>query len=298
MAKKSSRSGSKKYYPVQRTVRCGQSTPNNQDKFELRLDEELSKANHRLYRQSRVYSCKLDIDPSFAGVTVEVFALRPTWMTMKAYQEAYDQFTKNSEEERSHGNDARWNDFRVKSNSGAASTLVGIGIEDLTTGLQGSGFGTGEYFFSEVHDAAGNARTFAWGGGSGGAVYDIMAEYDNVANTNATPSLPINTVPYDDLHDQVDDGQKDHLQNDGNLPPYNASFMDDECYTRVAVLRAGTGTPDTNGVRLSTGYFDAPCGIVLIKTSRTLDLTVEAPFTFTVQSGDYKGVSAHPMLEL
>lgn len=298
MAKKSRGKGSKKYYPVQRTVRCVQNPPTTRDKFELRVDHELSKANHRLYRQSRVYSVKIDIEPQFTGVTVEVFALRPTWMAMKAYQEAYNQFTKNSMEERSNGNDARWNDFRVQSGGQADANLIGLGATDLTDTLQGSAYSSGEYIYSRVHDAAGNARTFAWSGGSGGGVYDIMAEYDNYANTDATPSSPIGTVPYDDLHDEVDDGQKNHLQNDGNLPPYGASSLDPEVFTKVATLLANTGDSTNAANRLSTGFFDAPCGLVLIRTGRNLDATTEAPFTFTVKAGDYKGVEAHPMLEL
>lgn len=300
LKKMSKKSSKKKYYPVQRTIRCVQNDPNNQntDAFELRVDHELSKANQRLYRQSRVYPVKLDIDPSFAGVTVEVYALRPTWMNMNAYQEAYNQFVKNSAEERNPGNDARWNDFRVKSNSGTDTLLNGVGITDVSDPLQGSLFSQGEYVYSEVHGTAGVTQTFAWSGGTSSTVFDIIDEYDNMANTDASPSSPINTVSYDGLEDEIDDGQKDHLQNDGNNPPYAASSIDDEVYTRVAVLRAGDGTPNNQVSKLSTGFFDAPCGLVIIKTSRPLVMASEAPFTFTVKAGDYKGVEAHPMLEL
>ena len=268
------------------------SATNNQY-FVISADKELSQANHRLYRQGRVYQLKLDITPDFdAAQVVEVFTIRPTWANLKAYQFAYKQFLKNSEEERSPGNDARWNDFRVKLGTGTAS-LVSRVLEDLSSNEDL--VPSGEYIYSEVHDSAGNQNHFTWVGSTGAGEYNIIDEYDLTANTDATPSSPIGTAAYDGLEDEVDDGQKDHLQNHGNLPPYSALSLDNDCFTKVATLRSAGATAQ----RLSTGYFDAFCGFVLVRVTTPIVVNPTDPtqFILTAKAGDYKGVHAPSMLE-
>lgn len=281
----------KKYYPAVRKMMLRPGTV-NQTTHELNVDRELSKANHRLYRQSRVFNCKVDVRPSAANVTYDVYALAPSWMNMRAYQFAYDQFLKNSKEERSVGNDARWNDFRVQSGSSAGSDFQAGGFENFGTPF--TAYPGGEYLYSEVHDALGNPKNFVWIGATAATQFNIIDEYDNTANTSSSPSSPINTAAYDGLEDEIDDGQKDHLQGDGNNPPYAASTLPNQCFTHIATLSANSGA-SPGGQKLSTGFFDAPCGIVLIVTSAPLasdnyDLTLE------VKAGDYKGVHAPSML--
>ena len=295
MAKKSSRSGSK-HYPVHRKLNIRPLT-NNSTRMEIRADYELSKANHRLYRQSRVYPCKVDISPNLVGVTLEVYALSDTWMNCNAYQEAYDQFVKNSKEERSQGNDARWNDFRVQSGVTVDGLLSAGGVEDITaTWAVGNYYPGGEYLYSEVHDVTGATKRFSWTGTGVATEYNIIDEYDNMANTDATPSNPINTVGYDGLEDEMDDGQKDHLQNDGNNPPYAASSLENVCFTKIATLSANAGA-GPGGQRLSTGFFNAPCGLILVKSSGPIPINTDFG-TLEIKSGDYKGVHGDSMLEL
>ena len=84
----------------------------------------------------------------------------------------------------------------------------------------------------------------------------------------------------------------DFLQTRGELPPYNAEGVGASApWVEVAQLSAAT-----TAQKLSTGFFDAPCGFVLIvpqfATSDELDT-----LSWSVQSGDYKGVHAPSMLE-
>lgn len=255
----------------------------------LRVDYELSKANHQLFRQSRNYHLKLDLDPTVIGIAFDVYAISPTWMNMNAYKYAYEQFVKNSKEE-AHGK-SRWNDFRVQDGIGGSSGfLIGGAKIDPTSAFQL--YSAGEYIYSEVHDAAGNRKDFSWTG-SGVSGFNIIDEYDLTDNTDAAPSSPINTIPYDGLDDSQDDGQYDHMQNHGNNPPYGGTTMPNQCWTKVATLIANQADPGGN--RLSTGYFEAPSGWVLVVASQALELDTDY-LTMTAKEGKYKGVHAPNML--
>jgi len=294
MAKRStSRKASKKktYYPVSKVLAL-KPIANNKTEFEIRADQELCKANHRLYRQSRVYSCKINVSPTLdPNTNLEVFAIEPTWMAMNAYKRAYATFLDNSKEERS-STDARWNDFRVSADGGDGDQLVGVSKQDI-----GGNFGSyseGEYLYSEVHDAAGNRKTFSWCGATSSVLFNIIDEYDLHANTSADPSNPIGAVPYDGLTDDLDAGQSDHLQSDGNNPPYGSSTLENDVLVKIGTLSA-----NPQAQKLSTGYFDAPCGFILIKASQAVPFssTTNELVTLVVKEGDYKGVHAMSMLE-
>ena len=51
--------------------------------------------------------------------------------------------------------------------------------------------------------------------------------------------------------------------------------------------------------RLSTGYFDAPCGLIALRVEGGPDVSkIANSIIFEVQSGDYKGVRAHNMARM
>lgn len=293
MAKKTSRSGSKKHYPVQRKLLMSEPSPtSNQQLIVIQTDRALSQVNHRLYRQSRVYSVKVSLlgtasdQPLAPGFGFDVYALSDTWMNYNAYKEAYDQFVENSKEELEQldSSSARWNDFRVATGINHAFTMPHIGRGDNALTL-------GEYEISEVTDAGGNANTFRWSG-SGSFTFNIIDEYDAMGNTNPGPAVPTTGVAYDGLTDELDDNQMVHMSNDGNLPPYAASTLENDVFSKVGRLFIGADG------KLTTGFFKAPCGIILLKgiqgaTSTNLAGLVQVE----VQGGDYKGVSAPSMLE-
>lgn len=257
----------------------------------IRSDKLLSNVNHRLYRQSRVYNVKIDIDTNLPdGATVDVYALADTWYNMKAYQLAKKMFDENSAEELAQlgKSRARWNDFRV-------DTLQGT--QDLQAvqylGAVGTRFTVGEYFMSEVADTAGATKTFSWDSTLAGE-FNIIDEYDATGNTDATPSTPVSTVAYDGLTDELDDNQMSHLANDGNGPPYHINTIENQCWVKVGTLFVRAS--GTN--KITTGYFNAPCGLIVLRTSGGLEAnSITGSVHLTVKAGDYKGVHAPSMLE-
>ena len=84
-----------KRYPVQRHSELG-GIEGGSTHFKIDVAKHLSELNHRLYRQSRVYRCKVNHlgSPTDRG-KLDVYVLRDTWMLQKAYQMAKDAFDKN-----------------------------------------------------------------------------------------------------------------------------------------------------------------------------------------------------------
>jgi hypothetical protein len=285
-----------KHYPVQRHIRLaeGASPQSNNATMLVRVDRELSRVNKRLYRQSRVPSCKITLDANVsAGQGVDVYVLRDTWMNMKAYQLAKTMFDENSKQERlamSKSIQARWNDFRVNMGLTSFAELDAV-IEGESTATKM--FGVGEYELTEVTDAAGTAHTFRWVG-TGGNTFNIIDEYDRTGNTQTAPSSTATTMAYDSLEDELDGAQVDHLSSDGNMPPYARTTVENEVLVRVArLVNDGTGTS-----KLTTGFFNAPCGFIILEgVGGGTSVTLDSAITLEVQSGDYKGVKAPSYLE-
>lgn len=290
----------KKHYPVQRNYRLGFTLPSNTTRVKGKLDFDLSRINHRLYRQSRFYEMKVDIDADLPdGATVSVYALQDTWMNQKAYQTAKKVFDENSKQENmlaSGSIKARWNDFRVALGEPDLATDTNstpVGYATAAVVPSGTQYTVGEYEFSEVANAAGTANTFRWIG-TGSNTYNIIDEYDRTGETAQQPTFPVTGVAYDGLEDELDDSQIEHLSGDGNLPPYDGRVIENQALQLVATLHV-----DANGTsKLSTGFFTAPCGIYVLAFAGGLDgNTANDGIMITAKAGDYKGVAGAPMLE-
>ena len=298
MAKRSSSKKASKHYPVQRSIRPEETTAAAVAHV-VRSDKLLSNVNHRLYRQSRVYSVKVKIDPDYdsaAAQAVNVYVLADTWMNQKAYQMAKKQFDENSKEEllQLGSSKARWNDFRVDHGLpiGAANFSDTKAYQfEPNGGLPNNDkvfLDEGEYELSQVTDVSSTDYTFRWTG-TGGATYNIIDEYDRTGNTDATPVNAQGQVAYDGLDDNLDDGQMEHLSQMGNLPPYAETTLPNACWVLAATIIAGG--PETT--RMSTGFINAPCGLVIIEgTSAVMDGII-----MEYKAGDYKGVHAPSYLE-
>jgi hypothetical protein len=239
-----------------------------------------------------VYNVKVDIDTDLPdGASVDVYALADTWYNMKAYQLAKKTFDANSAEELAQlgSSKARWNDFRVD---------TAIANQDLQavqfSNVAGVRFTGGEYEMSQVTSSGSSNRTFTWDTPSGSSEYNIIDEYDRTGNTDQSPTFGQPAVGYDGLDDSVDDGQMDHLSDDGNIPPYDATGLENQCWVKVCTLfirASGTN-------KVSTGYFNAPCGLVVLRTAGGLEAnSITERCHLTVKAGDYKGVHAPSMLE-
>lgn len=291
----------KKHYPVERQYRLGFTLPSNTTRVLGALDRDLSRINHRLYRQSRYYQMKVDIDAGLPdGSVVYVYALQDTWMNQKAYQAAKKIFDENSKEERAmtvQGSNARWNDFRVQSGESVAATdtdSTPVGYLSGAVIPSGTQYAGGEYRYSQVTDAAGSSKLFRWSGTSG-STFNIIDEYDAMGNTNNEPSSPVTgVVAYDGLEDELDANQLGHIQDAGNVPPYDGTAIENQVFKLVATLFVGpSGTS-----KLSTGFFTAPCGIYTLAFAGGLDGNIaNDAITITAKAGDYKGVAAMSMLE-
>ena len=99
-------------------------------------------------------------------------------------------------------------------------------------------------------------------------------------------------MPYDDLMADNSDVLANLLQTSGNIPPYDAANVGQSFpWVKVATLSAHTVAQ-----KLSTGFFEAPCGFVLLKGDSVEALPM-GRVSVTFKSGDYKGVHAPSMLE-
>lgn len=278
------------HYPVVRRFEVAPATPVASTNRILDCGKVLSQINRRLYRYGRYYNLKIDLDQN-SPQTIEVFTLRDDWAVQKAFQMAYKQYLENTSQERSKLSSdqiARWEDFRV-------SDGVGIAHDDLFAALRNQNMGSirlasGEFALSNVVDAANTKRTFTWNPVAGGSEYSVLAEYEKSGRVDLNPATLEPDMAYADIDAMTNDATADDLKGDGNAPPYDANTVNETSpFVRVATVGTTAGAQ-----QLSTGYFTAPCGVVILMgVAGDGDLDMRVCF----KPGDYKGVHAPSMLE-
>lgn len=283
------------YYPVQRYFQTGaiSAGPYVPGTWFVDFARGLSEINHRLYRRSRCYTLKIDVDNDAAmdGNTVDVYVLANTWYVANAVASARAAVeTARSEEMALVGSKqlARWNDF-IPSN-GFATQIAGC-FAASSPGAQ-TARDNGEHVITVITDAGGNNKTFTLSGTSGLNAYNIFEEYDDAGDPITTPDST-QSGAYSELKADVGAGELARIQNDGNLPPYSASFHGTfgNILVKVATLSVG----GTGSQRLSTGFFEAPLGYVWLDG---LGATYpDGKITMTAKGGNYKGVHAPSMAE-
>ena len=285
----------KKHYPVVRNAGLFGAGPvtSGESAAIIQVDQELSKMNRRLYRQGRYYQVKIDMEHDNTATLpkLDVFALRDDWAVQKAYQMAYSAYRQNTEDERSmlsEGQVSRWEDFRV--NVGVNGTDIDAAYVDET--LAAIRLNVGSFPLSSVVDTAQVEREFTWRPTPLGNQYSILAEYDLAGNAQGSPDSDTNDGPYANLKNEMDQQVLQNLQEDGALPPYTQNGVNAESpFVKVGTLGGTAGVQ-----KLSTGYFTAPCGIVIV-TGRGQSWTATDLLCMEVKAGDYKGVHAPSMLE-
>lgn len=295
MAKRKAKS---KRYAVQRHIEVRDSAISNSNINVIDVPQFLSKVNHRLYRQSRSYRCKINVTKPTARGSVDVYALRDTWFLQKAYQMAKDTFDKNTTEERSGMSPksiARWQDFRINIHpkSGVTYNDLNPAIRDDSLTLQD--LTIGEFELSLVHKEDGTAMSFGLFDITN-ARWAIVNEYDRAANTDNSPEdvTNLDVSAYSGLDDDNQDQSRLHLSTAGNAPPYDSNDLNgSRLFRKVATIGvAGSLSDGTIVNKLTTGYFDAPLGaILLVTTDSTGSIELE------VQSGDYKGVHGESYID-
>ena len=252
------------------------------------VDRCLSNMNHRLYPQGRIYNVKVDM-PTSSGNAHKVYALVDTWFLRAAYKYArrtYNLAVKEELESLDASQVAKWRDFRITSPlpinanrcvtmANSASTLTDVPV--------------GEYSLSEVEDTAGLMKRFGLSA-DGPTTYNILTQYSRTFNESQSPSTVTVDSAYGDLPNMVKSfAQVEDLQEDGDLPPYDANgLMEGATWVQVGTLDNNVG--DAKGIT-STGYFPAPLGMVRI-ISASLPSDTGVAVTITAQRGEYKGVKS------
>jgi hypothetical protein len=278
------------YYPVQRSMDL-RSTATEVDYYILDVGRNLSVQNKRLYRQGKTYVCKVDLQPGHVSAQYDVYALVDTWYVQKAWQLAKATYDKATADERSvmTGQQiARWEDFRIQHGlSGhAGGELVPA---PYSNGLASVADTAGEFALSRITLADGTTnRFFTWGATSGGNL-GVLEEYDKSGDTDNSPSTTSASKAYAGTDANVTENQMDAMSDNGNAPPYDATAMNPRVWVRIARLDAAAA----HG-KLSTGYFNAPCGLIAVQPSVSSTAIVNQ-LSLTVQGGNYKGVKAHNM---
>ncbi|AJP36408.1 putative capsid protein [Avon-Heathcote Estuary associated circular virus 12] len=232
----------------------------------------LSKLNHRLYRQGRAYTVRVEANQDSFGSTesIEVFALMPTWYLRSAWRmpkKAYDEAMADELASLNPENVARWRDFRVGSGitlTGTTDALEFGGAVPNLWQLDETGvapvrtpFTAGEYNLSYAHNLDTGVNMQWWLKGGDATHFGVFEEYSKSRNESASPETVIQSMPYEALEAEGEDEDYEEVQANGNEPPYNANAFPNGIWVRVGVLEKSTSL-----TQRSTGFFHAPLGMV------------------------------------
>ena len=290
------------YYPVQRKIPLSGTVAANGGIIAGTMTADagrlLSNVNRRLMRYGMNYRIKLDLEvseSSSADFDVEVFALRNNWDVQRAYALAKATWEEAHADERNHtktANLARWRDCRIDDGVTGAIELYPVKIDNASLAVEIDN--QGEFINASVDDA-GTEKTLTWGLG-GATTIDIVNEWIQSGRTSADPASLSTNAPYAGVNsDSMSDIELENLGQDGNNPPYSNAGASDQLY-RVGLMRYEASGPTGGVQRLSTGYFDAPCGLFVIKVTSGVNLAAGS-VVMTAQSGDHKGVAASKMCQ-
>jgi len=273
----------------------------------VRIPAHLNLINRRLYRQHMVYTAKVELsNPNNDTTPIGIYVLRNSWAVRKALRTAKTVYDQAVSEERAQVGNARWHDFRIitegsnmwNQSKGTLPFVVnGPNAEyrPISLGI------LGESDFSSVAATDANGvetiRAFSLQDTSV-TDYSVFDEFQKMGpKTMANPVSP-STGGYDRARGtSFEDANVLDLLDEGNNPPYNPENLNlaDGVWVKVGEV----GRKSSGGMITSTGYFEAPLGIVVLHgyqqkagAGRPIDIT-EQMIEICVKDGDYKGVAAH-----
>lgn len=277
----------------------------------IAVDYNLSKMNHRIYRQSKCYYGTISMNQINPGDEVEIYTLNDNWMLEKAYKHAMEMYfnSRQVELEAAGNNRARWGDFRVS----PGHLLPAGSWQDpqdpsqyewlLSAAPNAQTYTAGEYLYSMMLNDGGVMQGFTLGTAvSPGTTthhpfttaWNIFTEYQKNQNTQASPESTTVSLSYASADIVNEQGGEDvEIQNvvqDGNEPPYNADTVVGDPWVQRAVL--GSNTTGSNSIpttKTSTGLIPIPLGLVMYNINGTANITIQ------MKAGDYKGVRADDM---
>ncbi len=274
----------------------------------VQVDKCLNLVNRRLYRQHKVYTAKIELsDPNEDQTPIDVYALRNTWAVRKAMALAKSIYDEAVAEERAVVGNARWHDFRINASASFDSLAVdilpfavdGVNLEykPLTLGSSSDG----EYNVSAVevttNTGTTQSKTFGLRPSSIFQEYSIWAEYQKMGPTTSETPVFNSDGGYDRATGtSFEDENVQDLLNKGNLPPYDAGDLG---LSSPWVKVGSIGRQTNGGMVTSTGFFEAPLGMIVLD-GYTIQTTEDGGLPLStkmleceVKMGDYKGVMAH-----
>lgn len=282
------------YYPVQRKIPLGVFDSAISATTVGDAGRLLSISNRRLMRYGMNYQIKIDLEPNTAGIAtpfaVDVFALMNNWDVQRAFALAKKTWTEaHADEMQSSSTSARWADFRIRDGVNGAAVLQPVRYnQDTQTAIVTD---DGEHAESSV-DVGGTETFFTWATPTGNEL-SVLDEWQHYGRSETDPSSSSTNAPYNGVNsDQLSNIEQVNIGEDGNNPPYS-SFSFGDYLVKVATIRYQPGAEGLQ--RLSTGYFDAPCGLFVLKHNLGSANLANGTITMCAKSGDYKGVDAKAM---
>lgn len=273
----------------------------------VQIDRHLNLVNRRLYRQNKVYCAKVRLsNPNEDQRALGVYVLRNTWAVRKAAHLAKTVYDQAVSEERAQVGNARWHDFRIrtegsnvwKTSRATFPFLVNGPNEEYRPITEGV---IGEYDYSSVAatDAGGVEQItgFSLKDATTASEYSIFEEFQNMGpRTMASPVSP-SAGGYDRARGtDFEDANVLDLLDEGNNPPYNPENLG---LTSPWVKVGEVGRNSAGGMVTSTSYFEAPLGVIVLqgydaKAASGAAIGINAQLVEIVcKEGDYKGVSAY-----
>lgn len=275
-----------RYYPVQSKIDLINPSGETGTNWIAIAPNLLSMINRRHYPASGVYDVKMDLKPIGTDTSVQIFALKDNWDTIGAIRLAYKMYQRATKDERElRGSSvARWEDFRINHGTGYPECVPAV--YSTTGGILA--LSLGQFLDSQVVDDAGLTKRFVVQGASTAVQYNIMDQWNASGSVDTQPQVLGTGDVYPGL-DNNDTGQANILVGNGNQPPYDQTGDDGigNPWTLVATLGQGGSNTGT----MSSGFFRAPLGMVLIVSTNTPN-----NLTMTVREGSHKGIKVHDIL--
>lgn len=260
----------------------------------LDVGQTLSRMNHRMYRQGRNYCQRITLDPTSA-TSYNIFALRDDWMVHNSWKKAYQTFLNNHKEEMQQlsNGQARWFDFRINDAIATGAEMQPVRYDINTLGVvTGNKVSYGEFQYSDLFAEDGTSRALNIQITSLGVSYGILHEYEKMGSISPDPASSESIAAYENIDDDLKSAAVQQLTDEGNSPPYSGTSVNyGSPFVKVGQIGTGAG-----GVqRLSTGYFNAPCGIIVIVPTAGDISPTAIELCLEMKPGKYKGVHGPTM---
>ncbi len=246
----------------------------------------LSKHNHRLYRQGMLYHVRVQVTNANTTGARNIAVAQNNWAIRKAWGLAKQSWMESTQEERSSGvRPGRWNDFKVFFE--AAHTELN------TVGPTTASDGEWNYTIANAATTSAQYQFHLYGAGSSGTPgrFGILREYDDMLDTDTdTPAAAGSLVPYSVLRAELSNNQADLLQEEGDLPPYDANDLEADTGEIEYLMNSPLSGPE-NHISNTQGFIPVPCGLIKLSNDVATNYSLRIDF----KPGSYKGVHAEVM---